>query len=87
MRRRGKDGASRLSLPASPWPEIVVLAIGAITRFWRLGYHSVWFDEAVSLKWAGSDPAYIWRVTFQLVEEKHPPVYYLALYYWRYSYR
>jgi len=83
MRRRGSEGAFRFSLPAAPWPEIVVLAIGAITRFWRLGYHSIWFDEAVSLRWAGNDPGYIWQVTFRLVEEKHPPVYYLILHYWR----
>ena len=63
--------------------EIIILLIAALTRFWRLGYHSIWFDEAVSLKWAGADPGYTWRVTFQLVEEKHPPVYYLLLHYWQ----
>ena len=60
-----------------------MLLIATLTRFWRLGYHSVWFDEAVSLAWAGTDPGYTWRVTIQLVEEKHPPVYYLGLHYWQ----
>ncbi len=53
------------------------------TRFWRSARHSVWFDEAVSLQWAAADPAYTWRVAFALIEEKHPPVYYLALHYWQ----
>jgi 4-amino-4-deoxy-L-arabinose transferase-like glycosyltransferase len=48
-----------------------------------LGYHSFWFDEAVSLQWAGADVAYTWEKTFALVEEKHPPAYYLTLHYWQ----
>ena len=67
----------------SPWPEVAVLAVALATRFWRSARHSVWFDEAVSLKWAEADPTYTWRVAFALVEEKHPPVYYLALHYWQ----
>ncbi len=66
-----------------PWPEIAVLAVALATRFWRSARHSVWFDEAVSLQWAAADPAYTWRVAFALIEEKHPPVYYLALHYWQ----
>ncbi|MCC9077905.1 glycosyltransferase family 39 protein [Litorilinea aerophila] len=67
----------------TPWPDLLVLAVAALTRFWRLDYHSIWFDEAVSLRWAGADPAYTWQKTFQLVEEKHPPLYYLALHFWQ----
>ena len=70
-------------LRRSRWPEAAVILAAAATRFWRLAYHSIWFDEAVSLQWAAADPAYTWRVTFALVEEKHPPVYYLALHYWQ----
>ena len=64
-------------------PEIAVILLAGIVRFWRLGYHSFWFDEAVSLSWAGSDPGYTWRVTFALIQDKHPPVYYIALHYWQ----
>ena len=64
--------------PASP-----ILLLGALTRFWRLDYHSVWFDEAVSLRWAASDISYIWQVTFKLVQEKHPPAYFITLHLWR----
>ncbi len=57
--------------------------MAAVARLWRVDYHSIWFDESVSLKWAGSDPAYIWQVTFPLVQDKHPPLYYLLLHYWQ----
>ena len=60
---------------------LVLLALAA--RAWRLGYHSVWFDEAVSLHWAGMDPRHTWAVTMQLVEDKHPPVYYSLLHLWQ----
>ncbi|MEZ4830468.1 MAG: glycosyltransferase family 39 protein [Caldilineaceae bacterium] len=64
-------------------PETLILAVAALTRFWRLGYHSLWFDEAVSLIWAGADAVYTWDKTFALVEEKHPPAYYLTLHFWQ----
>lgn len=68
---------------ATPYAILVVLSVATVVRLWQLDYHSVWFDEAVSLQWAGSDPAFIWQKTFPLVEEKHPPVYYLGLHYWQ----
>ncbi|MBP7961942.1 MAG: glycosyltransferase family 39 protein [Caldilineaceae bacterium] len=64
-------------------PELLILALAALTRFWRLDFHSFWFDEAVSLQWAAADPAYTWDVTLKLVQEKHPPVYYITLHYWQ----
>lgn len=64
-------------------PELLVLFIATLTRFWRLNYHSIWFDEAVSLRWAGADPGFTWRKTFPLLEEKHPPVYYISLHFWQ----
>ena len=63
--------------------EWLILALAALVRFWRLGYHSIWFDEAVSLRWAGSDIPFIWQKTFPLIEEKHPPAYYLLLHGWQ----
>jgi hypothetical protein len=68
---------------AFPWPEALILVVAALTRFWRLDYHSFWFDEVVSLNWAGSGALYIWNTTFPLVQDKHPPAYYLLLHYWR----
>ncbi|MBI3960988.1 MAG: glycosyltransferase family 39 protein [Chloroflexi bacterium] len=68
---------------AIPLPELLVLAVAAFTRFWRLDYHSFWFDEIVSLDWASYPPAEIWEIGFHLVREKHPPGYYLTLHFWQ----
>lgn len=61
---------------------VLTLAIAALARFWRLGYHSIWFDEAVTLQWATSNPVWTWQKTIALVEDKHPPGYYLLLHGW-----
>ncbi len=68
---------------ASTLPELFVLLLAALPRLWRLEYHSIWFDEAVSLNWARLGPAHIWPDTIQLTRDKHPPGYYLALHYWQ----
>ena len=68
---------------ATSLPELFVLLLAALPRLWRLEYHSIWFDEAVSLDWARLGPAHIWPGTFQLIRDKHPPAYYLALHYWQ----
>jgi len=68
----------RISLAA--W---AICLVALLTRIWRLNYHSVWFDEAVTLRWAGSDALFIWQKTFPLLEDKHPPVYYLGRHYWQ----
>jgi 4-amino-4-deoxy-L-arabinose transferase-like glycosyltransferase len=74
---------SSLRLPKMPLPEILVLALAGLIRFWRLGYHSFWFDEIVSLDWASYPPSEIWDIGFHLVREKHPPGYYLTLHFWQ----
>ena len=73
---------------ASPWwqrwgAEGAVLLLAAAVRAWRLDYHAFWFDEAVSLDWAEDNPAFIWANTFPLLNDKHPPAYYLLLHYWQ----
>ncbi len=75
--------ADKLRLPKAPLPEILVLALAALVRLWRLDYHSFWFDEIVSLDWASQPPSEIWDIGFQLVREKHPPGYYLTLHFWQ----
>ncbi|MFN8466381.1 MAG: glycosyltransferase family 39 protein [Caldilineaceae bacterium] len=64
-------------------PELLVLLLALFTRLWGLDYHSLWFDESVSMIWASSGPGYTWESTFGLVKDKHPPVYYLLLHFWR----
>lgn len=63
-------------------PEAAIFVVAFLARAWRLGYHSIWFDEAVSLRWARSNPLWIWSKTFPLIEDKHPPAYYLLLRVW-----
>ncbi len=75
--QRGWRTASAGSLP-----ELGILLVAALARFWRLDYHSFWFDEAVSLEWARADASYIWQSTFPLIKDKHPPGYYLLLHGW-----
>lgn len=69
--------------PNALFPEVAILLLALLGRSWRLAYHSVWFDEAVSLQWAGRDALFIWQKTFPLLEDKHPPVYYLLLHGWQ----
>src|SRR5690606_22206550 len=69
-------------IPTRLWDAALIL-LALIVRFWRLGYHSVWFDEAVSLGWAQSDLRHTWAVTMRLVEDKHPPIYYTLLHFWQ----
>ncbi|HHW89013.1 MAG TPA: hypothetical protein GX400_22715 [Chloroflexi bacterium] len=64
-------------------PEVLILTLAAVTRFWQLDYHSFWFDEAVSLDWAEDGPDFIWQSTFPLLKDKHPPGYYLLLHVWQ----
>jgi hypothetical protein len=75
----------RLSVQAIPSRHIegAILLLALINRVWRLGYHSIWFDESVSLKWAGSEIGYTWATTFALAEDKHPPIYYVTLGLWQ----
>ena len=80
---RSPGRASLRAARGFPWPEVLVLVLALATRFWRLDYHSFWFDEVVSLNWAGSDATYIWNTTLPLLQDKHPPAYYLLLHYWR----
>lgn len=74
---------SNLQSRSTTYAEALVLLIAALTRFWRLDYHSIWFDEAVSLRWAGMDASFTWQKTFPLLEDKHPPFYYLGLHAWQ----
>lgn len=68
---------------SAAFPELAIILLALIIRSWRLAYHSVWFDEAVSLQWAGRDALFIWQKTFPLLEDKHPPIYYLLLHGWQ----
>ncbi|MDX1521458.1 MAG: glycosyltransferase family 39 protein, partial [Anaerolineae bacterium] len=57
-----------------------LLAFGL--RFYNLDYHSLWFDEALSVHWARQSVPRILEVGFTLVEDRLPPLYYLMLKGW-----
>lgn len=67
---------------ASPLPEWLILLLALVVRSWQLNYHSFWFDEAVTLQWASSNPLWTWQHTFSLEADKHPPAYYLLMHLW-----
>ncbi|MDM8519533.1 glycosyltransferase family 39 protein [Anaerolineales bacterium HSG6] len=59
---------------------IILFAFGL--RLYNLTYHSLWFDEAVSVYWAKQDVSRIIEVGFTLDEDRLPPLYYLTLKSW-----
>ena len=61
---------------------IVILLIALAVRAYGLTFHSLWFDEVMSTIWAARPAGEIWRVGLALVQDKHPPLYYLALHGW-----
>ena len=66
--------------------EFYILNFTLLAAFWlrvqNLTYHSIWFDESVSIHWAQSSVARILDVSMHLVEDRLPPLYYLLLKGW-----
>ncbi len=60
----------------------LITLLGAALRLHNLTYHSIWFDEAISIRWARSSVAKILEVSMNLVEDRLPPLYYLLLKQW-----
>ena len=60
----------------------LIISIGLALRLYNLTYHSLWFDEAVSVYWARQSLPRILEVGFTLVEDRLPPLYYLTLKGW-----
>ena len=63
-------------------PLWAIILLGTTLRLYNLTYHSLWFDEAISVRWATSSLARIWEVSMTLVEDRLPPLYYLLLKFW-----
>lgn len=62
--------------------QICLLLLAFAVRLHNLTYHSLWFDEAISVHWAKQDIPRILEVGFTLVEDRLPPLYYLLLKAW-----
>jgi uncharacterized membrane protein len=65
------------------WPALALTLLALAVRLYNLSYHSLWFDEAMSVHWARSDVSRIVEVSMNLVEDRLPPLYYLLLHAWR----
>ena len=65
------------------WLPLAITWLGFAVRLSNLTYHSLWFDEAMSVHWARSSIPRILEVSMNLVEDRLPPLYYLCLHYWR----
>jgi 4-amino-4-deoxy-L-arabinose transferase-like glycosyltransferase len=61
---------------------LVIILLALALRFYNLTYHSLWFDEAISVYWARQTVPRILEVGFTLVEDRLPPLYYLLLKGW-----
>jgi mannosyltransferase len=61
---------------------LVIFLVALAVRFYELTYHSLWFDEVMSTFWAAKPVGEILRVGLSLAQDKHPPLYYLALHGW-----
>jgi mannosyltransferase len=66
-----------------PWLPLSLSLLALAVRLTNLTYHSIWFDEAMSVHWARSSISRIWQVSMNLVEDRLPPLYYLLLHGWR----
>jgi 4-amino-4-deoxy-L-arabinose transferase-like glycosyltransferase len=65
------------------WWFLFVLLFGLTVRLHNLTYHSLWFDEAVSVHWSRQEISRILEVGLTLEEDRLPPLYYLTLKGWR----
>ena len=57
-----------------------LIFIGFAVRIWRLGYQSLWLDEALTVVF--SRPSVPQMFNILVTQDLHPPLYYLALHFW-----
>ncbi len=74
--------SSRSTTRATWLAPALLFGLALALRLYHLTYHSLWFDEVMSTVWAAKPVGQIWRVGLALVEDKHPPLYYLMLHGW-----
>ena len=65
------------------WSPLALTLLALWVRLHNLTYHSLWFDEVMSVHWARSELSRILEVSMNLVEDRLPPLYYLLLHGWR----
>jgi uncharacterized membrane protein len=60
---------------------LLVVALGAVLRIYRIGAQPLWVDEATSLRFARGSLAQLWSWS-SLVDPGNPPLYYSLLHGW-----
>lgn len=58
---------------------VLIILLAFILRLYRLGYQSIWYDEAVSIHLAMKD---LRGLTLHTAGDIHPPLYYYLLHFW-----
>ncbi|MBA2734863.1 MAG: glycosyltransferase family 39 protein [Acidobacteria bacterium] len=58
---------------------LIIIALGAVLRVYKIGDDSLWLDEAYSIKFSHEAPA---GIIAETAKDVHPPLYYFALHYW-----
>jgi 4-amino-4-deoxy-L-arabinose transferase-like glycosyltransferase len=58
---------------------LAIILLAFALRLYRLGYQSLWYDEAVSVHLANKDLA---ALTLHTAGDIHPPLYYYLLHFW-----
>ncbi|HEM61397.1 MAG TPA: hypothetical protein ENO24_03815, partial [Chloroflexi bacterium] len=58
---------------------LLILLVAFGLRLYRLGYQSIWYDEAVSLHLSSKD---LQALTLHTAGDIHPPLYYYLLHFW-----
>jgi mannosyltransferase len=57
----------------------IVVAIGAIVRFYHIAGSSIWHDEGYTMMLAPDGPV---EIIHRTARDVHPPLYYITLHYW-----
>ncbi|MGH2459836.1 MAG: glycosyltransferase family 39 protein, partial [Chloroflexota bacterium] len=57
-----------------------LILFGFLARVWRIGYQSLWLDEALSVTFAGASLPQL--LTNLAAQDIHPPLYYVLLHFW-----
>src|SRR5205085_742609 len=58
---------------------LLIIALGALLRIYKLGSDSVWLDEAYSIQISHKS---LPEIVEETSKDVHPPLYYFALHYW-----
>jgi len=87
MDKGTESGRARLKSKLAWWSSpsgvgallLLIMLLAFALRLYRLGYQSIWYDEAVSIHLAMKD---LKGLTLHTAGDIHPPLYYYLLHFW-----